>query len=33
MKRLTAHLNEQFKEGARLEAEIRSNLSKWGYGL
>jgi len=33
MKRLTAQLNEQFKESARLEQEIRSNLSKLGYGL
>ncbi|BAM06069.1 class I SAM-dependent DNA methyltransferase [Leptospirillum ferrooxidans] len=33
MKRLTAQLDEQFKESARLEAEIRSNLSKLGYGL
>nr|EES51722.1 MAG: N-6 DNA methylase [Leptospirillum ferrodiazotrophum] len=33
MKRLTTQLNEQFKESARLEAEIRSNLSKLGYGL
>jgi type I restriction enzyme M protein len=33
IKRLTAQLNEQFKESARLEAEIRSNLSKLGYGL
>ena len=33
MKRLTAQLNEQFKESARLEAEIRNNLSKLGYGL
>ena len=33
MKRLTTQLDEQFKESARLEAEIRSNLSKLGYGL
>jgi len=33
MKRLTAQLNEQFAESARLEQEIRSNLSKLGYGL
>ncbi len=33
MKRLTVQLNEQFAESARLEAEIRSNLSKLGYGL
>ena len=33
MKRLTAQLNEQFKESARLEVEIRNNLSKLGYGL
>ena len=33
MKRLTTQLDEQFKESARLEGEIRSNLSKLGYGL
>jgi len=33
MKRLTTQLNEQFKENARLEAEIKSNLSKLGYEL
>ena len=33
MKRLTAQLNEQFKESARLEAEIKSNMSKLGYEL
>jgi len=33
MKRLTTQLNEQFKESGRLEAEIRGNLSKLGYGL
>ena len=33
MKRLTAQLKEQFAESARLEAEIRNNLSKLGYGL
>lgn len=33
MKRLTTQLDGQFKESARLEAEIRSNLSKLGYGL
>ncbi len=33
MKRLTDQLNEQFEESKRLEQEIRSNLSKPGYGL
>ena len=33
MKSLTAQLNEQFAESARLEVEIRNNLSKLGYGL
>jgi len=33
MKRLTTQLSEQFKESGRLEAEIRGNLSKLGYGL
>ena len=33
MKRLTAQLKEQFAKSARLEAEIRNNLSKLGYGL
>ncbi len=33
MKRLTTQLKEQFTESARLEAEIRNNLSKLGYGL
>ena len=33
MKRLTAQLNEQFAESARLEAEVRNNMSKLGYGL
>ncbi len=31
MARLTATLNEQFAESARLEAIIRQNLSKLGY--
>ena len=33
MKRLTGQLDEQFKESARLETEIRNNLAKLGYGL
>ena len=33
VKRLTTQLKEQFAESARLEAEIRNNLSKLGYGL
>jgi type I restriction enzyme M protein len=33
MKRLTAQLDEQFKESARLETEIKNNLAKLGYGL
>lgn len=32
MKRLVATLDEQFKEGARLEEEIRKNLRGFGYG-
>lgn len=32
MKRLTAKLEEQFAEGARLEKEIRKNLKGLGYG-
>ena len=32
MMRLTAQLNEQFKESARLEAVIRENLARLGYG-
>ena len=32
MKRLTAQLNEQFAESARLENAIRENLKKLGYG-
>lgn len=33
MARLTAALGEQFRESARLEAAIRSNLAGLGYGL
>ena len=33
MKQLTATLNEQFGESARLEAAIRENLARLGYGL
>src|SRR3569623_714256 len=33
MARLTAQLNEQFDESARLEAVIRENLARLGYGL
>ena len=33
MQRLTAKLNEQFQESARLEAEIRANLMRLGYGI
>ena len=33
MVRLTTTLKEQFAEGARLEAEIRKNLSELGYEL
>jgi type I restriction enzyme M protein len=33
MGRLTATLREQFAEGARLEAAIRENLARLGYGL
>jgi type I restriction enzyme M protein len=32
MKRLVAQLNEQFAEGAKLEAQIRENLRRLGYG-
>jgi type I restriction enzyme M protein len=32
MARLTARLNEQFAESARLEAAIRENLARLGYG-
>lgn len=32
MKRLTAKLEEQFEQSARLEATIRSNLKHIGYG-
>lgn len=32
MARLTARLNEQFDESARLEAVIRENLARLGYG-
>jgi len=32
MARLTAQLNEQFEESARLEAVIRENLKRLGYG-
>jgi type I restriction enzyme M protein len=30
--RMTAELEAQFKEGARLEAEIKGNLRGLGYG-
>ena len=33
MSRLTTSLGEQFKESARLEAEIRKNLAGLGYGI
>lgn len=33
MKRLTAHLKEQFAESAKLEKAIRENLKKVGYGF
>ena len=33
MKRLTTQLDDQFKESARLETEIKNNLAKLGYGL
>ncbi len=33
MARLTTALGEQFKESARLEAEIRKNLAGLGYGI
>jgi type I restriction enzyme M protein len=32
MARLTAQLDEQFAEGARLEKVIRENLARLGYG-
>jgi len=32
MKRLTARLEEQFAEGARLETQIRKNFVELGYG-
>jgi type I restriction enzyme M protein len=32
MKRLTAKLEEQFAESAKLEAQIRRNLKELGYG-
>ncbi|MBI4589464.1 MAG: N-6 DNA methylase, partial [Candidatus Rokubacteria bacterium] len=32
MKRLTARLDEQFAEGAKLEIQIRKNLRELGYG-
>jgi len=32
MKRLVAQLNEQLAEGAKLEAQIRENLRRLGYG-
>ena len=32
MKQLTATLNEQFAASARLEAAIRENLARLGYG-
>jgi len=32
MTRLTEKLEEQFQESARLEATIRQNLKKLGYG-
>jgi len=31
MMRLTAQLNEQFKQGAELEAQIKANLGELGY--
>lgn len=31
MTRLTALLNEQFKQGAELEAKIKANLGEMGY--
>ena len=33
MTRLTAQLGEQFTESARLEAEIKVNLGRLGYGV
>jgi len=33
MPRLVAELNAQFKESAKLEAQIRANLKGLGYGL
>ncbi|OPY57647.1 MAG: hypothetical protein A4E49_00016 [Methanosaeta sp. PtaU1.Bin112] len=33
MQRLTVRLEAQFKESARLEAEIRANLKGLGYDL
>lgn len=33
MARLTATLNEQFGESARLEAAIRENLARLGYSM
>ena len=33
MNRLVAQLNDQFAEGAMLEAQIRENLRRLGYGL
>jgi type I restriction enzyme M protein len=33
MKRLTAELSEQMAEGGRLDAEIRANLGRIGYGF
>lgn len=32
MQRLTAKLEEQFKESARLEKAIRENFQRLGYG-
>ena len=32
MKRLTAKLDEQFKESAKLEKAIRANMEELGYG-
>jgi type I restriction enzyme M protein len=32
MVRLTAQLNEQFAESAKLEQAIRKNLARLGYG-
>ena len=33
MKRLTAELSKQMKEGRKLDEEIKKNLEKIGYGL